>query len=643
MKILEIFQQIENLNRRSLELHRRVEETSMPTLGLLPEALQELQIALEELRVVEEELRQQNENLLAVNESVKAERQRYQELFELAPNGYLVTTPEGAILEANQAAAQMLNVRQRFLIGKPLATFVSQKDLRKFSTKLSQTSHKSKAQSWEIALAPRGGEPLNVEMMVAIGQSSQQRLQLRWLLHDLSDRQKIEAQLRSLNAELARRAKFEAALNRIIDKVRASLDKDQILQTAVREITHLFEIQGCDVALYDREQQTSTVCHTYSTIEKPPFFSDADCPIPMTAFPEGYRQLLQRQQFQFCEIAADSTRSRISILACPIDDAQGVLGDFWLFHQTGTAFDAAEIALVRQVAHQCAIALRQSHLYQESQTQVARLDRLNRLKDDFLSTVSHEMRTPITNMKMAIQMLQLAKSPEQQQRYLEILQKECDREASLINDFLDMNRLEEADYPRYLNEAIDLHEWLPIILKPIQIRAQSRQQTLMIDLPADCPPLISDRSSLRRILVELLTNAYKYTREGGQISLSVDWINPSTALLAGATEPDAAPVVVFTIQNQAEIPTKELPYIFDKFYRIPEGDPWQQGGTGLGLALVQQLLKQLQGTIQVESSHGWTTFTVRLSTKLSDFPQKSIFAKQKSISGMIKERSFLAR
>jgi PAS domain S-box-containing protein len=627
MKIFELFQQIDHLNYRSLELHRRAEETSTPTLGLLPEALQELQTALEELRVVEEELRYQNEDLLAATLFAKGERQRYQELFEFAPNGYLVTSPDGTIQEVNKIAAQMLQVQPRFLVGKPLAAFISQKDLRKFRAKLSQIGPKNQVRSWEVTLARRHDGPLDVEMTVAIGQDNiQQKPHLRWLLHDLSERQKIEAQLRSLNAELARRVKFEAALNRIIDKVRKSLDEDQILQTAVREITHLFGIQGCDVALYDLEQQTSTVRYTYSTIEKPPFFSDADRPVPMTAFSEGYRQLLQRQQFQFCEIAADSTRSGISILACPIDDAQGVLGDFWLFRETGTAFDAAEIALVRQVAHQCAIALRQSHLYQESQTQVARLDQLNRLKDDFLSTVSHEMRTPITNMKMAIQMLQLAKSPEQQQRYLEILRKECDREASLINDFLDMNRLEEADYPRYLNEAINLPEWLPIILKPIQVRVQSRQQTLTIDLPADCPLLLSDRSSLRRILVELLTNAYKYTREGGQISLSVDWTNPSTALLAGATEPDAAPVVVFTVRNQAEIPTKELPYIFDKFYRIPEGDPWQQGGTGLGLALVQQLLKQLQGTIQVESSHGWTTFTVCLSTKLSDFPQKSIFA-----------------
>ncbi len=67
-----------------------------------------------------------------------------------------------------------------------------------------------------------------------------------------------------------------------------------------------------------------------------------------------------------------------------------------------------------------------------------------------------------------------------------------------------------------------------------------------------------------------------------------------------------------TISNSAEIPAAELPRIFEKFYRVPKADPWKQGGTGLGLALVQKLVSRLQGTIEVESSRGWTTFTVEL-------------------------------
>ncbi len=69
---------------------------------------------------------------------------------------------------------------------------------------------------------------------------------------------------------------------------------------------------------------------------------------------------------------------------------------------------------------------------------------------------------------------------------------------------------------------------------------------------------------------------------------------------------------IFTISNQAEIPATELPRVFEKFYRVPKADRWKQGGTGLGLALVQKLVERLQGTISVDSSDGWTTFTIEL-------------------------------
>src|ERR1051326_5121470 len=90
-------------------------------------AFEQLQNALEELRVVEEELREQNDELAAAREAVEAERQRYQELFEFAPDGYLVTDARGIIREANRAVAALLNVPQRFLAGKPLWTFVNDK------------------------------------------------------------------------------------------------------------------------------------------------------------------------------------------------------------------------------------------------------------------------------------------------------------------------------------------------------------------------------------------------------------------------------------------------------------------------------------------------------------------------------------
>ena len=96
------------------------------------EALVELSIALEELQVAEEELRQQNEELLAARQMAEMERQRYQDLFDFAPDGYLVTDPQGVIREANRVAAILFQVPQGFLIGKPLLLFVAPEDRRDF-------------------------------------------------------------------------------------------------------------------------------------------------------------------------------------------------------------------------------------------------------------------------------------------------------------------------------------------------------------------------------------------------------------------------------------------------------------------------------------------------------------------------------
>jgi signal transduction histidine kinase len=137
-----------------------------------------------------------------------------------------------------------------------------------------------------------------------------------------------------------------------------------------------------------------------------------------------------------------------------------------------------------------------------------------------------------------------------------------------------------------------------------------------VNFSSDLPPLVSDSASLERILAELLNNACKYTPAGGEIALSITYDCHSPARTI-----DPTPIITFTMKNSAEIPAHELPHIFKKFYRVPKADPWKQGGTGLGLALVQKLVEQLQGTIQVESSKGWTTFTVQLPNLLSINPK----------------------
>lgn len=238
------------------------------------------------------------------------------------------------------------------------------------------------------------------------------------------------------------------------------------------------------------------------------------------------------------------------------------------------------------------------------QQKVDQLEQLSTLKDDFLSTASHDLRAPLANMKTAIHLLRIARTEEQRTRYLDVLEAECDRETALLNDLLDLQRLEANAYNIAL-QPLELQTWVLHIAESFELRAQSRQLKLTVDVGAELPPLISDPDSLGRALTELLNNACKYTSTDGAIILTVHL----------DCTPGSGSRFIFAVKNQAEIPASDLPHIFDKFYRVPNAEVIRQSGTGLGLALVQQLIKQLGGTIAADSSNGWTVFTICLPVK----------------------------
>jgi len=411
----------------------------------------------------------------------------------------------------------------------------------------------------------------------------------------------LEYQVQKRTEQLQQALEFEATLKRIADKVRDSLDEAQIIATVVQEIVLTLGVRACNTSMYDLDRGASTVQYEQATAG----FAYHGRILQMANFPELYDRLLQGEYFQFCSIPINPSRGRVSMLACPIFDDRGVLGDLWLVNSAEYSFNELEIRLVQQVANQCAIAIRQARLYQAAQAHVAELQKLNQLKDDFLCNISHELRTPISAIKMAVQMLQVAINSESElqeknkkiAKYLSILQSECEQEIKLINDLLTLQEIEGGEKNLDLSD-IDLLTWLPPVVAQFQEPTSKMQQALYLDLPANLPILVSHAFSVERIVTELLTNACKYTPANEQIHV---------ALSASSTH------IQLSVTNSGiEIPTSELERIFDKFYRIPTSDRWKHRGTGLGLALVKKLVEHIGGLIRVEATAGKTCFTVEL-------------------------------
>ena len=185
----------------------------------------ELLAAIEELQVSEEELRQQNETVLAAEEQLAEERQRWVELFQLAPDPFLVTSPDGTVREANAAAAALLGVTPARLQGKPLAVFVADGERRGLWARLRQLRDGGRVGDWEVTLRPRRGEPVVVSCAASLHHPLGGREpRVSWLLRDVTERRRAEERERGLAAERAAHAQAEAAHARLSAVLEATAD-----------------------------------------------------------------------------------------------------------------------------------------------------------------------------------------------------------------------------------------------------------------------------------------------------------------------------------------------------------------------------------------------------------------------------------
>ncbi len=433
------------------------------------------------------------------------------------------------------------------------------------------------------------------------------------LVRDITLRKRLEVAQQTREAELnvlvqqqtqqlERSLQFELILRRLTHQIRVTLDEKQILQTVVNELGRFLGVLFCDVGLYDSRRTYSLISYEYTTLPT----SGIGDRVLMEDYPLIYEQLWRGWCFQLC----DRDRPRdpeyslpyLTKLACPITDDNGIIGDLWLARFPSESFSEWEINLVEQMAAQCAIAIRQARLYVSSQAQVVELKKLNQLKDNFLATVSHELRTPLANINLSIRMLKLrartAPLDPKQIHYIQILEQECEREVSLIDDLLELQKLGNNTLNPH-QERLHLPTFLAPLIGQFRQQMQERQQTLHTHWDPRLPLLETDPHLLERVVRELLTNAYKFTPPGEHIRLEAlpldrDWVQ------------------LRLTNTGTTIPAEEQERVFERFYRIPQADPWQQGGTGLGLALAQEIANHLGGSLQVESTAHETTFILSL-------------------------------
>ncbi|MGI8730931.1 MAG: ATP-binding protein [Solirubrobacteraceae bacterium] len=226
--------------------------------------------------------------------------------------------------------------------------------------------------------------------------------------------------------------------------------------------------------------------------------------------------------------------------------------------------------------------------------------RLAQAKTDFVATASHELRSPLTSIKGFIELLGATESDNlsaRQQEFIQIALQSTDRLVDLVNDLLDVARIESGEFeidPR----SCDLRDTVQEVVALIRPRVEEKGQLLNVDIADSRPPALADPGRVRQMVTNLLTNAHQYTPEQGTIVLRLDGDARATRIVVGDNGPGMAP--------------QDAERVFDRFYRGAASER-RAPGTGLGLPIVKSLVEMHGGSIDVRSDLGrGTTFTITL-------------------------------
>ncbi len=228
---------------------------------------------------------------------------------------------------------------------------------------------------------------------------------------------------------------------------------------------------------------------------------------------------------------------------------------------------------------------------------ITQLKNLDRIKSDFVNTVSHDLRSPLTAILGYVELIdRVGPVNKQQLEFINRIQISVHSITVLINDLLDLGRIEAGFDTR--KEIVPFSTILYYTIDGLKNRSSDKNQSLIIEMQESLPNVLGNPVRLRQMTTNLLANAIKYTQEGGEVRVSA--------------HSEAEQIILQVSDNGPGIPPNDQPYIFDKFYR-GSNVPAESSGSGLGLAIVKSIVENHLGRIWVDSTpeHG-TTFTVVL-------------------------------
>ncbi len=278
-----------------------------------------------------------------------------------------------------------------------------------------------------------------------------------------------------------------------------------------------------------------------------------------------------------------------SMLAVPLVTGQGVIGALEVINKQGDAdYTSQDVALMEALASQSAVAILNVHLFSQN---------------DFIAEIMHELKTPLMAISAASELLSRPEVPQEKHSELVgMIKKESHRLSKMTKDFLDFARLESGRM-RLQREILDVPQIIQEVISISQTQAAARNIEIITQLAPNLPTtasktaVIGDADRLKQVLLNLVSNATKYNRENGRITI-------------GASS-QADKIQISVADTGPGIASEDLAHLFERFYRIPGSESAE--GSGLGLSVAQKIVEEHHGRIEVDSIVGeGTTFTIIL-------------------------------
>jgi signal transduction histidine kinase/DNA-binding response OmpR family regulator len=262
---------------------------------------------------------------------------------------------------------------------------------------------------------------------------------------------------------------------------------------------------------------------------------------------------------------------------------------------SGTSYDHdfthADIELMQGIGNQLAVALENGRLFEAERRSRKEAEAANRAKDEFLAIVSHELRTPLSAVLGWTRLLRGGKLDEQQtQSAIEAIERSGKSQVQLVNDLLDVSRMVAGKLILTLN-TVDLRSILNEVIEDMQTQAATKKINLNTSFDNDVQELMGDSTRLRQVAVNLISNAIKFTPDGGCIDVTLDSKVNSSGVFAEIKVKDSG----------AGISPEFLPHVFERFRQADASNARQHGGLGLGLTIVRHIVELHKGSVSAVS------------------------------------------